>query len=627
MRSCARYSCLLALLSALAAAPVGAVAESPDVPELPRRLPPGAASVTWIPAVPELRRAVAVTPFHALQADSRFQSFLAPILGVIEPGLADAGPDAGGSGATAPPLHSGGWIVAEYPRGGRVTVWESPAGEGQALLEILLASAGVPGSRVNRSTEPIAGHPVVAVQTLRTVRESIPVRGEARRLRRRSGQPEVAADPEPLSMRRELTEEFYAATSHFVVHAAGGRRLMAEVLRRLDPPPDAGITTLADEAKWRGAFETLASRPAVVFYRDFNPDGSRGGGRRGGSAYRFGAQELRSLAGGIHLLEDRLSLEVALYIPEPRVALGKLLFIHEALASNPADGLDGAALVPADVVAYSVYGADLAQLWTEAYRLLQAAEPDIAQLLDLYFQTQGPAGGRGTFASSFAAHFGSRWITFSRVPIKEAATDNRPEMTVMIGLRDAAALAPALDAWLQNLARMLNLQIDRFTVSGRTHYSLKGADGVDPRLMPLGPIQYVCLHEHWLMLSARQEHVLAALARLSDRAPAGADALPAAAPLFHDPGYIALQSSASQGHRFLEAYAKPGSFDQMMASPLMILLNEGIGEASNSLVDPDQSPREDVWRRRLGSSGFSLRSTEHALVADLTLIYAANSSP
>jgi hypothetical protein len=276
-------------------------------------------------------------------------------------------------------------------------------------------------------------------------------------------------------------------------------------------------------------------------------------------------------------------------------------------------------------VAYSAYSADLALLWTDAYRLLQAADPDVAQLLDLYFQTQGPSGGQGTFAANFAAHFGSRWITFSRTPKKDPGERERPEMTVMIELRDAAAFAPALDAWLQNLARLLNLQIDHFTVSGRRHYSLKGAGGLDPRLMPLGPIHYVCLDERWLILSARQEHVLAVLARLGGRAGAGTDAAPADAPLFHDAGYLALRSTMPPDRHF-EAFAMPGAFDQMMASPLTQLLNEGLGEVSNSLVDPDSSPREDVWRRRLGASGFSLRRAGDAIVADFALHYAAGSS-
>lgn len=630
----------LALLALLALAPLSAAQPgAPEPDKLLRLLPPGAISMTRIASVPEFLSAFHSTPFRGIYADAEFRTFLAPVVDALEMNNPELGM-AVRAGEVAPStLFAGAFIAAEYPdarpeRDGRarVNLYQAPPGGGPALLDRLLASARIPGSRLERSAEPIAGHPVVVLQSLRMVREKIRLEGKARKYKKEllesRGLSEDDLDPGAIATRREIAEEFYFSAPDFVLHCTGGRALVEQILSRVGAAD--GMSSLATEPKWLGPRGTMHSRPALEFYRDLYPADARGRRDIDDDDYRLGLNEFRSVAGGFSLLPDRLALEIAVYVPEPRLGLGKLLFINDPLEPPRASGAglfglrhrprDATGLIPPDSVAYSAYSADFARLWTEAYQILQKGAPDLAEILDAYFQTQ-PGGGReGNFSTRFAPNFGSRWITFSRPPTKEPTASDRPELTVMIELRDAAALAPVLDAWLQNLGQLLNLRMEQFTVRGRKFYRIEGAEGLDSSLSPLGPLAYVCLSERWLLFSQRQEHILAALSALgpSERARPGSPA--GDGPLLRDPGYLELHTSLPRD-RFFEAYALPDAMDQMMGSPLIALLSEGFGGAVDSLVDLDDTPREDIWRSRFGASGFSLRTSGSALVADLQFIY------
>lgn len=614
-------------------------AERSPAESLVRLLPDGAESMVLVPSVPRLLEAMRETPFGEIYANPRYRTLLGPLVDLLETDTPELGVEIrAGTGAARLP---GALLTAEFPRYRmgkekmpRVVIYETPAGASAGFLEALLAGSGGPGARVKRDTPPVAGRAVVAVQTLREVRESIKVRGDARKARRNQlrelGLTEDDLGFEPVSTRRELIEELYFAGPDFVVHCTGGRPLLEAVLSRSGMEGESG--GMEAEKKWQGARLALASSPHILHYRDLRP--GRGSSRRemDDEDLRLGLNEIRSVVAGLELRDDRLAMEIAVYAPEPRLGAGKLLFTnsplhepeHEASGFLPVGGYerDPSALIPADAVGYSAFSADLARLWTDAYRMLKAGAPDIAQLLDIYFQTPG---SRGDFASNFAATFGSRWLTFSRFPSERGSGPeigyDLPEMTAMLEIKDAAALAPVLDQWVQNLAQLLNLDVETYTVSGRRYYGLKGAELLDPRLTPLGPLAYICLAERWLILSVRQEHVLAALARMQSRPIPGAASGPAGvAPLLLESGFQKLRASFPR-ERFFEAYAVPAAREHVMLSPIMLLLGGGLDDASHSLVALDRAPREDIWREAFGTTGMSLRAADPAVVVDLALMY------
>lgn len=599
-------------------------------------LPSGAETLTLVPDVPSLLEAFRTTPFQSIYENPRYRTFLGPLVDLLEVENPDLGPSLRKPNAMPPVQLSGALITAEYPRfrsgGGempRIVIYEVRPGEGAAFLEILLASAQGPGVRVNRETDPIEGRGVVALQRYREVEETIEVRGRARKYRREMmeerGLDRYEPDFAPIATRRELTEELFFAGDDFVIRCEGGRELLGAVLERIGLGEDA--PGLATQLKWTAPRASMRSEPLTLYYRDLRPEGKAGRKKFDEDELRLGLQEIRSMIGGLSLRDDRLAVEIAVYVPAPRTGVGKLLFINtpnpapqfESGGFLPVEGYrrDAANLVPADAVGYSAFSADMAELWTEAYRILQRGAPEVADLLDIYFQTQQV---RGDFASRFASTFGSRWLTFSRYPEERGMGMDEPEMTAMLEIRDSAALAPVLDHWLQNLSELLNLRVEKFTVSGRQYFKLQGAESLDPRLTPLGPLAYICLAERWLILSVRQEHILAALGRLQSRSTPGPEALPGAAPLFHEAGYRELHASLPS-ERFFEAYALPSAADHVMISPIMLLLGQGLGEASSALIDLEEAPRERVWRDAFGTMGVSLRSEEQAVVADFQLMY------
>lgn len=611
-------------------------AANPEDEPLLRLLPGGAETVTFVPEVPALLSAFRGTPFQSIYENARFRTFLGPLVDLLEVENPDLGPSLRKPNAMPPVLLTGALITAEYPRfrsgGGempRVAIYEVRPGDGTSFLEILLASSEGPGIRVNRATDPVAGRDVIALQRYRKVEETIEVRGEARKYRRRMmeerGLDRYEPDFAPIATRRELTEELFYAGDDFIVRCEGGRELLAAVLDRMDVSEDA--PGFASQVKWSAPRGSMNSDPLVLTYRDLRPDGRAGRRKFDEDELRLGLHEIRSMVGGLNLREDRLAIEVAVYVPAPRTGVGKLLFIHspssipqfESRGFLPVNGYrrDAARLVPGDAVAYSFFSADMAELWTEAYRVLQRGAPDVADLLDIYFQTQRVPGD---FASRFASTFGSRWLTFSRYPEEDSTGVREPELTAMLEIRDAAALAPVIDHWLQNLSELLNLRVEKFSVSGRRYFKLQGAESLDPRLTPLGPIAYICLAERWLILSVRQEHILAALARLQSRSIDGPAAPPADAPLFHEAGYRRLKEGLPS-ERFFEAYALPAATDQVMLSPIMLLLGQGLGDASGALIDLEAVPQERVWRDAFGAMGMSLRSETQTVVADFQLMY------
>lgn len=616
-------------------APSGEPPESVENEPLLRLLPSGAETVTFVPDVTELMRAFLQTPFHSIYGDPRYRTFLGPLVELLEIENPELGDRVRRPNAMPRVMLSGALIAAEYPalresggRTPRVAIYEVQPGNGEAFLEVLLASSKAPGVRVNRATDPVAGRAVVALQHYRKVEETIEVRGDARKYRREimeeRGLDRYEPDFAPIATRREMSEELFFAGEDFVVRCVGGRRLLGAVLERIGADEDR--PGLATQFKWTDPRSSMRSTPHALYYRDLRPDGRRGRKKFDDEERRLGLHEIRSLVGGLRLREDRLAIEVAVYVPAPRTGVGKLLFINEPNTQAqferegflPVEGYarDVSDLIPADAVAYSAFSADMAELWTEAYRILKRGAPEIADLLDIYFQTQNR---RGDFASLFASTFGSRWLTFSRFPERE---DSRwpaePEMTAMLEIRDAEALAPVLDHWLQNLSQLLNLEIEKFTVSGRQYFKLQGAESLDPRLTPLGPIAYICLAERWLILSVRQEHILTALARLQSRSEPGS-AVPDA-PLMQEAGYRKLRASLPS-ERFFEAYALPSATRHVMISPIMLLLGEGLDDASSALIDLKQAPRERVWREAFGTMGVALRSADPTVIADFELMY------
>lgn len=473
-------------------------------------------------------------------------------------------------------------------------------------------------------------HSILRLQYFRQERVEIKAKGRAKKeIRRRERdasnsllrRDHASRESAPQATRRTKTEQLAYIDDRIAIHTTGGDGFLASVLARLD-------RGRVNPAPKRSGLQTGAE-PDIFFSADLRQNEEKRELEEkllglGLDARALGLGEIQSLRGGIRFLPDRFELDVEFQIARSPIGIGKLLLMNDPQkgpqrdldegfamrADAPAEGevrLLAPAALPPDIVGYSVFAGDMAAIWREFYRMLGASSPAALELADLYLRV--PDGTSYDRARPYLTdYFGSRWISFARVPTMQKDTKHEPspEPTVLVSIHDAPALDRFLRGWFPRVASALGLQPERYVHEGRTFYHLRDAEEAGGGLDLLGPLGYVCLTEEWLILSSRREHIDAAIRALENPRnfstdPAFIVPLPVVArgPLWH-------ARAALPPGRFYEACAVGGGLDSVLASPIHQIFDRALSSAAASMIDLESLQSKDAWESGFGPAAVGL---------------------
>lgn len=449
--------------------------------------------------------------------------------------------------------------------------------------------------RVERSVAEADGLRYLRIRRIRTKSASSSSKSNVARLLNTPG---VRAAP-----RVEIEEEHVYVDRRVMIRASADGEPIREALRRLREP--GRHATLADSPRRAGALAGISGPADVELFYDFAGLAASGDPLvdeellgRGGDARALGIDEIRAAAVAVRFLPDRLELEGALHIPEPRRGAGRLFFMNRPLRPTGAPP-EIARLVPPDATAYALHAADVGALWREFRALFQRGAPGVLQLADDYLNSlQG--GLDENVLTSMIDNLGGHWALFVR-PSERAAGRSRLDSTYVLELRPGHDMRPVLERWLGEAARALNYRVEKSEVGERIYYRLAGAEVSAGAAVDLERLAKACLTDRHLLFSPRFEHIEAALAS-AGRAPAPR------------PEFLPLVE-AMDPERSLELCATPDSLGTLMDDPILGLVGNLLGGLKDSLLASAGPGDKDDWRRTFGPATGEVRAREDRLEA------------
>lgn len=627
--------------------------------ELTQLLPPKTERMVYIRDVSATLDRIRSSPFGRFYRDPRNKDFTRPLRELLGEGKYEFArfvdqADAAASGSKSENLaagFTGGLIVATIaPRSasgkskpGRLVIYEYDGSE--AVRRRALNPARPRGSTLSRKTARVGKLRYTRLIISREVLEEIGVNGKrGRRVRSSSARSGVM----PLARRHITTEEHVYIGDDLIIHASGGGEPMKAALVRL--ASDSIRTSLATHPPRLRAREGFQSDPDIEVYLDLNALTERGLSLANAEMFgsgvderRLGLGELRSAAVGVSFEPDRLAMDFHVYIPKPRLGVGRLLFMNEPRRTDSEHASALARIVPDDAEGYFAFHSEFGELWKEFRRILREGAPSVGGLMDTYFQAfenetsldleklmfENMTGPWGVFLRAPGGADGSKRVTGADTGGKAQI----PQATFFTGVRNAELLRPALERWARQFADLLNYDLAEREIGPWKSFRLIGAEDTAGSFIPLAQFANICLTDDTLFFSPSAVHILASIEHMkatdanakndartdfniADAAPVRAARAPLAA--------CALLAPFMQERRFLEACIAPGAYQAFFDSALVSLVGGFMGGVNNSILEFDSAPDNDVLGDFFGPGGMSAALEGDRLHAKLFLLYHEN---
>lgn len=574
-------------------------------------VPPRVEVMAYIRNVPATVEKLRGSPFQAFYTDPAAGDFFGPLRQSLESQSRELGAVLGAQSASPDSIVSamtGGLLVATIPKSaavkgaGHLVIYEHNG----TLADPAALRPRRPGAFVRRV--PAKAGPFTYERLITTYEIHEEIRGGKKRSERRRG----SAVDSALAMakRQVVTEEAFFANDALVIYAANSE-LMKEALERLAAPGKAA--SLASTETHTAALTATGGVPDIEVYAHLEnwADGKFDESLFGGDAdaTKLGLREIKSAALGLSFAPDRFEAQLAVYAPEPRQGIGRLLFMNQPLRADEATAHPFLGIVPADAVGYSVFRSDLGALWSEFRRVLREGAPQVGDLFDVYFRSLEQGSAMNLERDLFGG-LGGYWGSFTRA----AAGTDRTETTYAAAIRDAKTFAPALRAWILEMGELLNYEVKESAVGGYPCLHLVGAEVSRGAFIGIEQLANVCIADGWVFLSSKPEHIEAALAQMKNPAP-----------LLHGPDH-ARATGEMPGDRFFETFVASGGFGPMLNSPMTRIVTGLMGGAGGSMLNLSAPPDPALWRRHFGPAGGAARKTRDAVTTSFFILYAEQSA-
>ncbi|MBI3735541.1 hypothetical protein HY256_03400 [Candidatus Sumerlaeota bacterium] len=622
--TCLRWAAALVLLRA--SVPFSAHAEDPDLLAL---LPTGVETVVVIPDIQSALGSFREGAFGEFYRNPRSEEFLRPLRETLEQDSRELAALLDDERNSLRSSLKGEFVVARLSRS------ESPGKHGkesqksprayvvlfrhdadaQTIREIIEPKPR-PGERYNRIESQSSNFAYTRIQLFR---ETIDKTYDSKHVPKKGRHESLLSTPDIHHARGiESRDEFIYSGPNLAIRACGEEAVMTEILKRLRS--HGKLPSLDKLDRFDGAMRPFETPPAIEVYYDFFA--LTHGGKplinesllgRGGDISKLGLDEIKSGGLGIYFGKDRLTTQMNVFIPKPRNGVGNLLFINEPLAAGSGAKIE--AMIPQDALGYTLFSADLSQIWGESRRIFAAGVPAASELLDSWLKSLRE-GMDADIEADLTSKLGRHWGMFTRAS-SVRGTKKKLDTTYLIEIREGADLRPTLDRWLKKTAETLNYKLDQSDVGENHFYRLNGADVSEGSFADIEQFAKVCLTPRWLIVSPRFEHIQAALDRMTPK-PNGPSPNPKLARAEQD---RAASIAGLPGDRFMEIYAPPASFGSFSKDPFLGIFGGVFGGIGGSVVEFDKAPKDEVWNRYFGPACGSIRSGEDHLEIAFELLY------